>query len=72
MWGHLCRGASARGRSLGRGQSIWGAQTVADQGNCWCQAHGQGWREGGRRGRGGWVKLRAWGTIERDGEAGLI
>lgn len=42
MCGPLCRGAIAQGRSLDRGQSRWGTQTVADQVNCGCQAQRQG------------------------------
>lgn len=72
IWGHLCRGALAQGRSLGRRQSRWGTQTVADQGNFGCQAQRQGGEREGEEAGEGWVKPRAWGTIERDVEAGLI
>ena len=45
---------------------------MADQGNFGCQAQRQGGEREGEEAGEGWVKPRAWGTIERDAEAGLI
>ena len=65
------------GQRAGRGAQGWAEQmrnpdSLADQGDCRCQAQRQGWREGERRGRDkvGGINLRPGGLWRKMGRQG--